>query len=468
MLVRGLIALLTIACLPAYAAAQDKASQKRSGPPEFDNARYGEDYSYLRDPANWTGAWWEPFKFIPLEPTGTRYLTLGADLRPRYEHYVNRNWGDAPEPTDGYGLFRIMPYADLHLGPGVRLFGQLIGAWSMDLEPSPGPADETGVELLQAFGQLRFSRDSETAILQGGRQLLSYGSERLIGLRFGANVPQAFDGGLARVESGDWRVDALFMQPAENGRDSFDDRTDPTRKLWALYATGGISSKAGLDLFYIGFNDETATYEQGTGEETRHTLGSRFFGTLGNWKWNPEAHLQFGRFADDDILAWAVAFETRYTFADLPLKPFIGLRANAISGDEDPDDGALNTFNAMFPKAKYFGELGLIGPSNLLNLHPIVGVDLGRGWSLHGAIVFFWRESLEDGVYNNAGNLLRASGDSRARYIGTQSEVVLQWSPARGIDILAAYSVFEPGRFIEETGPSKTIQFVELEMQLRF
>jgi hypothetical protein len=163
-----------------------------------------------------------------------------------------------------------------------------------------------------------------------------------------------------------------------------------------------------------------------------------------------------------------VATDTRYTFADVPLKPYIELRANAISGDRDPNDTDLNSFNAMFPKGKYFGEIGLIGPRNLLNLHPVIGVDLGQGWSLRGAAVFFWRESLGDGVYDNPGNLLRASGDSRARYIGTQSEVVLGWTPVRGIEIEVAYSEFEPGRFIEETGPSKTVRFIGAEIQLRF
>lgn len=476
MRVRKLSATLALAFLPAVAfaqgmGAQDRGAENRAGPPEFDDARYGEDYSFLRDPANWTGAWWERYKFIPLDPTGTHYLTLGADLRLEYEHYTNRDWGEAPAPTDGYGLFRVMPYADLHLGSHFRLFGQLIGAWSVDVDPAPTPVDETGLDVLQAFAQLRFARNSRTAILQGGRQLLSYGSERLIGMRFGENVPLAFDGGLARIEDGDWRVDAFFMQPVENRRDSFDDKTDSTRKLWSIYATRKlpyIGKKSGLDLYYIGFEDEKASYEQGTGEETRHTIGSRFFGTLDNWTWDWEGFLQFGSFADDDILAWAVGGVTRYTFTDLRLKPFIELRANAISGDRDPDDGELNSFNAMFPRAKYFGEIGVLGPRNLLNIHPIAGVDLGRGWSLSGATVFFWRESLDDGVYGGPGDLLRASGDSKARYIGTQSELVLGWSAARGVDIQAAYSVFKPGSFIEETGPSKTIKFFGAEVQLRF
>ena len=56
----GFIAAVTIACAPENVLAQDKAK-----PPDFDNRRYTEDYSYLRDPNNWTGAWWERFKFNP-------------------------------------------------------------------------------------------------------------------------------------------------------------------------------------------------------------------------------------------------------------------------------------------------------------------------------------------------------------------------------------------------------------------
>lgn len=461
-----MVAAVAIACGPAAALAQSKAE-----PPRFDNARSGEDYSYLRDPANRSGAWWEPFKFIALDATGTRYLTLGADLRSRYENYTNNLWGDGPAPNDAYGWFRVMPYADLHLGSHVRLFGQLIGAWAVDAEPAPSPVDETGVDVLQAFGQLRFPSDAGTVTLQGGRQMLAYGSERLIAYRFGPNVPRAFDGGLARLEAGGWRADTLFMQPVRNELDDFDDRTNGSRKLWALYATRAlpeIGAASGLDLFYIGYDDTGAEYEQGTGRETRHTLGTRIFGSRDAWKWDIESHVQFGTFATGDILAWSIASDARYTFQRLPLTPVVGLRANAISGDKNANDATLNSFNAMFPKGKYFGEAGLIGPRNLLNLHPSIGIDLGAGWSLSGATIFYWRESLGDGVYDTPGSLIRASGGSDARYIGTQADVVLGWTPARGVDIEAIYSLFEPGRFIEETGPSKTVHFIGAELQIRF
>lgn len=94
--------------------------------PKLTNQRYNEDYSYLRDPANRTGTWWEKFKYIPLDITGNAYLTLGLEFRLREEAYRNFNWGEVS--VDNYQWYRVMPYADLHLGPNLRLFGQLIGA----------------------------------------------------------------------------------------------------------------------------------------------------------------------------------------------------------------------------------------------------------------------------------------------------------------------------------------------------
>jgi Alginate export len=457
--------------LMAAGAPEPAVAQGKQEPPPFDNARYPEDYSHLRDPANRTGAWWEAYKAIPLNADGSRYVSFGAELRARYEGYLNNQWGDAPEPNDGYGLFRIMPFADLHLGPNLRLFGHLIGAWAVDLEPQPGPADQTSFDTLQAFVQARYPADFGSLTLQGGRQMMAYGVERLIGYRFGPNVPQSFDGGLTRIESGGWRADAFYVRPVENNLRDFDDGTDGTQELWSVYATGklpAVGPTAGLDLFYIGYTNANAEYEQGVGGETRYTLGSRYFGSLGNWKWDYEGHLQFGTFATGDILAWSVGTDTRYTWTDLPLKPFAELRANAISGDRNPFDNELNSFNAMFPKGKYFGEIGLIGPRNLLNLHPIAGVDLGEGWLLYGAAVFYWRESLGDGIYDNPGNLIRASDGSRARYVGTQGEVVLEWEVARGLTLQTAYALFEPGPFIEETGPAKTVHFVGAEVQMRW
>jgi Alginate export len=461
-----------VLALTLSSAGAEEVSRPAPQPPPISSMRYPEDYSYLRDARNRSGAWWEPYKFIPLDSNAYAYLTLGNETRLRYEHYWNNDFGSGPKPTEGYLWFRSLPYADLHIGPNFRAFGQLITGYAARSQLTKGPVDESGVDLLQGFVDWRLPlADSGAVTLRGGRQMMVYGSERLISARYGPNVPRSFDGGLGRWESGDWRVDAFFVRPVENNLHAFDDRTDGSQKAWSLYATrmlSDIGPASGVDLFYIGYGNTDANFNQGEGRETRHTLGTRFFGSSGAWKWDLEGHVQFGSFASGDIRAWSVATNARYTFAELSLKPYLEMRANIISGDRNPNDGTLGTFNAMFPKGKYFGEIGLIGPANLINLHPIVGIDLGSGWSLSGAAVFYWRESLGDGVYGASGNLLRSADASRARYIGTQADVVLGWEATRNLSFGVAYSMFEPGQFIKDTGPSKTVHFVGAEMLFRF
>lgn len=436
--------------------------------PSFSNNRADEDWSYLRDPANRGGAAWEAFKFIPLDAAGESYLTLGADLRLRFERYANNF--DAPKPDETYGWSRVMPYADFHLGPNLRVFGQMLGAWADRSALTEGPVDETGVELLQGFAEVTAPLGSGELSIRGGRQMVAYGSERLIGLRFGPNVPLSFDGARARLEIGGWTADAFAYRPVLNEPGDFDDRSDPARDVFGLYATRAlpeIGPKSGLDLYWIGYKREDARFDSGVADERRHTLGTRFFGALDGWSWNHEAMLQLGSFGREDILAWSVATETRYTFSRVPLRPFVELKANVISGDGGPG-GRLGTFNALFPKGKYFGEIGLIGPANLINLHPVIGVSLGSGWSLSGAAVFYWRQSLEDGVYGNPGNLIRPSAGSRARYVGTQGEVVLGWEATQNVTLETSYALFEPGRFLRETGSGETVHFVGGEIQFRY
>jgi hypothetical protein len=300
--------------------------------------------------------------------------------------------------------------------------------------------------------------------------MLLYGSERLIGTRYGPNVPRAFDGFTGLVNGGGWQADAFYVRPVAVGLKSFDDETSSRQSLWALYATRTLplGDRAGVDGYYIGSRNNDAVFNQGAGDELRHTLGARLFGGASAWDWNLEGFYQLGDFADGPISAWSVASDISLTWAKAPLRPRVGLKANIVSGDDDPNDRDLQTFNALFPKGKYFGELSLLGPYNLINLHPSIGVDLGAGWSLGVASVFYWRQSTGDGIYDTAGNLIRGDGGSKARFIGTQVEAVLEYEYSRNLGFLVSYSQFRPGRYIKETGPSETVHFAGTEIEFRF
>src|SRR4051812_32140759 len=88
----GTVSLLGAHLHPAL-SGQAHAQSAQVVPP-LTPLRYGEDYSYLADPAARSGAWWEPLKYIPLGSDPDFYLSLGGEARVRYEGYENNNWGE--------------------------------------------------------------------------------------------------------------------------------------------------------------------------------------------------------------------------------------------------------------------------------------------------------------------------------------------------------------------------------------
>ena len=151
-----IMALVASACCQLCPAISSSAYAQSAppNPPPLTPLRYNEDYSYLADPDARSGAWWEPLKYIPSDESKEVYLTLGGEIRLRVESYENNNWGQEPAPDDSYFWYRALTSADLHLGEHVRLFGELIGAWSEGKQPSNTPIDETDVDLLQGFADV--------------------------------------------------------------------------------------------------------------------------------------------------------------------------------------------------------------------------------------------------------------------------------------------------------------------------
>jgi hypothetical protein len=448
------VSLLALAALsPISVYAQTKEAWEA---PTLTITRYDEDWSDLSDPAEFDDHWTGPLKYIPLGENA--WLSTGIELRARNENYDNNLWGSADAPDDNYVWLRALPYADLHVGK-FRTFAQPILATSISVAPSASSIDGTGVDFLQGFVEAEIG----SVVLRAGRQLVSLGSERLIGTRYGPNVPRAFDGVRANIAVGKAKVSLVAMRPVRPGIGSFDDRTSSQNALWGAYGT-----VPELDIYYLGFRNDDARWADRKGGETRHTLGARWYARRGDWYWNIEGAYQFGRFAGGTISAWTVGTEFGRSFPNLPLAPDLTLRANIVSGDHNPSDDRLGTFNALYPKGKYFGELSPVGPYNIINVHPGIGFQLAPTMSASVAAVAYWRQSRSDGVYDIPGNLIRERGDSRARFIGKEVEATIAWQATAELELSMSISAFAVGAFIRDTGSAKTIHMLGLESNFRF
>lgn len=423
--------------------------------------RYDEDFSALRDTTKGQD-YLDPLKFIPLDAAADAWLTLGGEARLRYEFYHNSLWGQGPQDNDGYILERLMLHADLHLNDSVRFFTQLKSGWENGREGGPRPTDEDHLDLNQAFLDVKLPvTEGQAFTLRLGRQEMSFGSSRLISFREAPNVRLAFDGLRAIFETDGWRIDALAVEPVQTRAGTFDDGNDSHQKLWGLYAVAPVPTLPGghLDIYYLGLERDAARFDQGTAREERHTVGTRVWGKASGWGYDFEFLYQFGTFGPNNIAAWSVASDTGYTFATAPLQPRLSLKADIISGDRDPHRGTLNTFNALFPRGAYFNESALIGPANLIDIHPSIELKHSRSVSISLDWDFFWRESTQDGIYGPAGNLVRSGQTTDHRYLGNQPSIRTDWRTSRHCSLGATYAHFFSGKSIGETGPGRDVDY---------
>jgi hypothetical protein len=446
--------------------------------------RQREAYDYLQNPENRQGFWWEPIKYAPLwERENPPFATVGGEIRIRYESIENTDFGSGSQDSGGYLLTRFVPYVALTLpefayGMRLQIFGQLEVAFSSYDDRGPSPIDQDQLDVLQAFAKVSMPLGSGELSLQGGRQGISFGTERLLGTRYGPNIPLSFDGGLVRWNDSTWDARAFYLRPVEVDPDPLNNLSSQNQELWGVYVTRQLGdlwpslSATAVDLYYLGYFDADAFYNSGAGQELRHTLGTRLFGSqaigTGTLDWNYEGILQFGSFGNGSILAWSAGTETGYTF-DTLFRPRFALRGNFISGDSNPEDDNLQTFNPLFPKGKYFGELTPVGPYNLINVLGALSLKLNERVNLYVQGGPYWRYSTGDAVYGVGGNIVRGNAErGGATFIGTQFEVVAEWNPLRELAFLVSYSQFTPGAFIRETGPAETIYFLAIEATVQF
>lgn len=429
----------------------------------FGAFRYDDDFRDMKD----VPGWYAGTKYIPLGDEG-RYLSLGGDIRERFEFYSNTNIGTRPASNDSFWLQRYLLHADLHWDDA-RVFMQLGSHNESGREPRAKPTDVDHLDIQQAFIDYKLSAGNTSTQLRLGRQEMAYGASRLVSVRDGPNVRLAFDGARALFNGPGWRASAFAVRPVEINRGQFDDKASSKQALWGVYATKQIPGTvdAAVDLYYLVTNNEEANYESVSGNEHRSTLGGRLYGKAGGFDGDVELMLQRGDIAGQDIQAFALATDTGWTFKETVWTPRLGLRTDVISGDRRAGDGKLGTFNALYPSGSYFSEAGVLAQANLIDLSVSLAVRPQLGMSLALSLNPMWRYSNGDAVYSLPLSPLLHANASDDRYIGWQTQLLWSWQYSNMVSFRAAVVKFQAGDFVQQSG-GRDLDYAQFSTSIRF
>jgi hypothetical protein len=456
-------AILALVLTAASAVSQDAPARPRYLPDPSD-----EDWSFLKTAPD-TDIW-DPVKYIPLGREDW-FMTLSGEIRYRPEGFRVRASEARPSTVDTYFLQRYLFGANVRFGQRARVFTEVQSGIINGKLGSPRPTDQNTLDFHQGFFEWQQPvRGNHRLSVKAGRQELAIGSTRLISASPGLNVKRSFDGAGVWYRAPTWVVVGAIAELVPIVTGTFDDWPGGGQLFWGV-AAGRRSpwiQRGEVGVYYLGIDREESVYTQGIGPELRHTVGVKWSGSGTRLDLNYDGIVQWGTFADDSIRAWGFATETGYRIIGSGWRPRVSVRVDVASGDADPDDPRLGSFNPLFPGNSYSGAVGLLGPTNLTDFTPAIVMVPWATLTVGFEAPSYWRTSTADGVYATDLRVLIPPGAGTGKYVGTNPGVFVVWQATPHCQLQGVITRFLSGQFLEETFVSEGFGFYSVSAVYRF
>lgn len=457
--------------MPGVAAAQYAVGEPPSARPTFRTLRFDEDWSVLAHPESLPSRdFFDPIKYVPLTPNGELWAGFGADARARGELWSDYQFG-APrgaDHDDRFLLTRWRTYGDLHWRDRAHVFVELKSSLATDID-LPGGRSAAYVDTFavqNGFVEVvPWQRGNERLRLRVGREELLFGAQRLVGPSDWSNVRRTFDGATATLELERVRATAFFTRPVRVRTHDWNDHIGGDR-FYGIYGSAAkpLPGGLGMDLYWLAVDRGNRTVNGTSGDEHRHTIGTRLHGSIGDSGFDAELETAFqvGSLGGRSLRAGMVSAELGYWRTEWWGAPRFHLGADWASGDRRAG-GSVETFDPLYPTGhRWFGEIDAIGRSNLVAIESGVVLRPLPATTARVTVYRFWRASRDDALYAASGAVLRPGNASRDRPTGTEVDVVLGYRIDPHAQIGAGWGHFFTDSFIQSSGPGRDVDFVYL------
>ncbi|MEM7315032.1 MAG: alginate export family protein, partial [Planctomycetota bacterium] len=383
---------------------------------------YLNDFSYLNDPEYDGCCLGDSLKQLSCgDPCSPTKLDIGGQLRLRY-HY-ERGMGQQAGATrfqnteNNFLLLRTRLYGNLQATENIRIFAEGIYAdvtGANDLY-IPRGIDRNWGDFLNLFADLKMT-DHKTVRL--GRQELLFSAQRLVSPLDWANTRRTFEGVRVMQKYEKLSLDWFYTNFVPVVPSDLDE-ADYDRSFYGMYSSYKGESET-LDLYYLGFDNQTSDF-------SIHTIGSRLWGSSGEWLYDFEGGAQFGRQSGLGLEhegAYATAGIGRKLKND-PWKSTMWFYYDYASGNNRGGD--FNRFNQLFPLAhKYLGFIDAVQRANIESVNVLWTMQPSKKLKL-----LFWYYHL---MSNQDNDVVPAIGGTPAQSLGSKDL-------GDTLDILGSYSL---------------------------
>lgn len=444
---------IVIGCFLSYALAK---AQSQPNTLDFKLLRQ-KDSIFIPEPRNF----YQNIKKLHLSNNSS--LSFGGSHRIQAETFLNEQFSTENDQNDIWFLNRFQLHSHLKVSDKFEAFAELNSSLVSSKEEI-SPVDKDALSINQLFARYYFSNWWN---ILAGRQNIRFGSGRLIDIREGPNVRLSFDMAQLQYINSETQITGFYAVPVQLEEGVFDNSVlNLTESVAALYWTQNWNSNTNTDIYTIYKEEENKTWDSGTADENRLSIGLRHFGTWKEFIYNNEFIYQTGSFGEQNINAWTASFNIEYSLPLLGTDAIIGLKTEAISGDKSNNDTTLNTFDGLYPRGAYFGRVARFGPSNLLDIHPYINATL-KNFYFSVDYVAFWRLSVDDGIYGPPLNLVYPDTNNK-NFIAHQLGTINGYDVNRSINFEFETNLIFPDDFLNANDLDNVLFHAVLTAEIKF
>lgn len=395
------------------------------------------------------------------------WMTLDGEIRSRTEDQTAINYLSGQGHF--YELERIRGGTELRPTAWLSTYIQFHDLHALGL-----PLKYTAANMRDNFDfrQAYVEFHSKPVQLFAGRQLLSFGNERVIGISDWTQTSRSFDGFDMRVGDKN-RVDVFSTSVVNIYPTSLDMHPGGLNYHGVYGSIGSWIPRTTLEPFVLVKAMPRVLSQQDIyGTETEVTTGLRAQGFPGwNIDYDLTGTLQRGSYSNDSIHAGSLLLKAGYMAASLPWKPHLLGEYDYATGNARRDLNRIGTFDQQYPSNhNAFGLADLFGFQNIkqprlnLDLEPYRHLTLLlQAESQHVA-------TRADGVYSSAGALLvkAPSAGFASDDVGTGFDASAKYVYDQYFVVQAGVGHFFPGQIMTGNGHGAPQTISWLQFTYRF
>jgi hypothetical protein len=286
-------------------------------------------------------------------------------------------------------------------------------------------------DLRQAYAEIGDLEKSPVAA-RIGRQEMSLGGERLVGISTWTNVSRSFDAARATFRYRNFKLDAFALSIVVL-HDGQIGSAEAGNNLHGLYGT--ISKLPGgstVEPYFLWRLEPHNKTEAGApGNLDMKVSGARWLGKIGAFEYNISLVFEHGHLATDRVDAWGGAWLVGYTFAGLPGTPRLAVECITLPATGIRRMDAATLFSCCIPRRHDLISLSdQIGWINIGQVRGRVEWKPAPQWTITPSYSAIWLADSHDALYNPSGTMVvpRVADGSAGRWVGQEMDIAAQYS----------------------------------------